>query len=477
MGGKAPLMKPRIWRPIATILAAVLVAVLAVQATRLLGSARAQAPQFVTATVGRGTVDETVSATGTVQAPVTDSITFSVSGTVTDVPVQVGSKVKAGQVLARLDSRNLQAQMVTAQGQLAQAQANLQKVEEGTPASQLQVYETDVAQARANMDAKLQLDQEALIHAQEALKVQQDVYAAALRAYDLQTPTTPSLVSLAQEQQALAQQKAALQSDQQAVQTARAQLAADRKTGEEAYRVAVAQLRQAEAPPQPADVAQAQAAVTQAQGQVALVQSQIAEMTITSPVDGVVVADDIEPGENVSVGQVAFQVQQAGALQGVVPVDEIDIAKIKLGQRTQTSLDALPGQTFPGKVMLIAPTGTASNGVSTYNVTVSLPDDPRLQAGMSATVDFLVAEKRNVLRVPAEAVQGAGRFGTVQVLVGGVPRPRRVGLGLTSDRWTEVTSGLRQGDVVVVARAQTQSGFGGGPPGRFIRIQGGPGGR
>jgi HlyD family secretion protein len=466
-------MKSKLWRRVAILAAAAVVAVLAVRVRNLLPSARAQAPQYVTATVGRGTVDEVVTATGAVQAPVTENVSFSVSGTVATAPVQVGSQVRAGQVLATLDSNALQAQLVTAQGQLAQARANLASVEAGTPQSQIQVQQADVAQAQANMEARLQLDQQSLAHAQQALKTEQDVYDAALRAYQLETPVTPSLVSLAQEQQTLAQEKATLQADQQAVQQAQAQLQADQNTEQQAVQVAQAQLQASQAPPQASAVAQAQAAVTQAEGQVALVQSEIAQMNVTSPVDGVVVADNVQPGENVSVGQVGFQVQQSGDLQAVVPVDEIDIAKIKVGQATQTTLDALPGQTFDGKVLQIAPTGTASNGVSTYNVTVSLPSDPRLQSGMSATVDFLVAEQQNVLRVPAEAVQGSGSSGTVRVLVNGVPQVRRVGLGLTSNQWTQITSGLQAGDVVVVAQAQTSQGQPGGGP--RLGFGGGPG--
>lgn len=461
-------MKSRLWRRLALLAAAVVV--VGVGATQIHRSSGNQVPQYATATVGRGTVDETVSVTGTVQAPVTDNVSFQVSGTVATVPVKLGTQVKAGQTLATLDSSSLQAQLVSAQGQLASAQASLQKIQEGTAPSTIHVQQVAVRQAEVSMQAKVKLDQVALAKAKQALADEQQVYAEALRTYQLETPVTGSLTTLAQYQQTLTQEKATLNSDEQAVTQAQSQLQTDEKTGQAAINAAQAQLQADQAPPLPADVAQGQAAVTQAQAQVQLVQSQIAEMKVTSPVDGIVVQDNIEPGENVSTGEVGFQVQQAGNLEAVVPVDEIDIAKIKVGQATQTTLDALPGQTFSGKVTQIAPTGTASNGVSTYNVTVSLPSNAQLQAGMSATVSFLIGEQTNVLRVPAAAVHGAGKSGTVDVLVNGTPQPRRVGLGLAGDQWTEITSGLQAGETVVVAQAASSTNGGGhfGGPGAFI---------
>lgn len=478
-------MPSRGWKRLATLIVGV--AILALAAFEVGGRLRpgaAPKPTVATTTVGQGPVEETVTVgSGTVQAPVTDSIAFQVAGTVASVPVQVGSLVKAGQTLATLDSSQLEAQLVTAQGNLAKAQASLQSVEAGTPATQIAVDRANVAQAKTSLQAKVKLDRQTLSHAQQTLQVAQTEYQEALKSYQLEAPVTASLTALAQDQETLAEQKAQLQGDQQAVQQAQAQLDADQQTGQQAVDVAEAQLAADQAPPLQASIDEAKAAVTEAQSQVDLDQSEIAEMTVASPVAGTVVVDDVTPGVNVSVGEAAFQVQQSGNLQVLAPVNEIDIAKIRLGETAQTTLDALPGQTFDGKVVQVAPTGTSSSGVSTYNVLVSLPADPHLQSGMAASVVIFVAQDQNVLRVPTAAVRGSGARGLVLALVGGRPRPQRVGVGAGNAQWTEITSGLHLGEKIVAAWPQVSSaagprfrfgpGFGGGFGGPH---GGGPGG-
>lgn len=95
-------------------------------------------------------------------------------------------------------------------------------------------------------------------------------------------------------------------------------------------------------------------------------------------------------------------------MQAVVRVDELDIASVKLGQTVNTTLDAIPNKTFSGQVIKIANIGSASNGVTTYDVTVSINSPDNIKVGMTANVNILVASKQDTLYLPIEAVQGTG---------------------------------------------------------------------
>lgn len=185
----------------------------------------------------------------------------------------------------------------------------------------------------------------------------------------------------------------------------------------------------------------------------------------------------VSQGESVTQGAVAMTLANPRALKVVVDVNEIDIPKIKRGQRVEITVDALPGKTFPGKVSNISPglvaaasgTGGADSssssqssqtGVVSYPVTVELTHvDRQLKAGMKANADIIIAEKKNVLSVPQGAIRE--RHGRKTVLVpnadGGV-RPIWIQVGLTSDATAQIVSGLEPGQEVVI-------GFGGSADG------------
>ncbi|WP_219641567.1 efflux RND transporter periplasmic adaptor subunit [Cohnella sp. CFH 77786] len=134
---------------------------------------------------------------------------------------------------------------------------------------------------------------------------------------------------------------------------------------------------------------------------------------ITAPIDGTLATFNIKVGETVG-GQGGSGSSSLGEvvdykhLQMVVGVDELDISKVKLNQQATVLVEALPDQTFTGKVTAIAQEGTTSNGVSTFDVTVTLDDIAGLKAGMSAEARILVEQKTDALYLPIEAVQSFG---------------------------------------------------------------------
>ncbi|MEV5747705.1 HlyD family efflux transporter periplasmic adaptor subunit [Actinoallomurus sp. NPDC052308] len=155
---------------------------------------------------------------------------------------------------------------------------------------------------------------------------------------------------------------------------------------------------------------------------------------------------------------------------------EADVAKLKKGQSATVTFDAVQSAQASGKVTAIDQTATTSNNVVQYGVTVSLTDPPAgLRIGATATVRVTTARAENVLYVPTAAVRTAGGRSTVTVLRGGKQVVQVVQAGVQGDQGTEITSGLKEGDQVLIALSST-AGSGGFPSGRFPGAGGGVGG-
>ncbi len=151
---------------------------------------------------------------------------------------------------------------------------------------------------------------------------------------------------------------------------------------------------------------------------------------------------------------------------------EADAAKLKVGQAANISWSALSGARATGKVATISPTATPSGGVNSYAVTIGMdtvPDGARI--GQTTSVQVTTAEADNVLRVPRAAVRSAGGLHTVQVVSGTGTTTVRIQVGVSGDSYDEVTSGLTQGQAVVLTPATGATGgtgagrFGGGAGG------------
>ncbi|MFL6055565.1 MAG: efflux RND transporter periplasmic adaptor subunit [Actinoallomurus sp.] len=154
---------------------------------------------------------------------------------------------------------------------------------------------------------------------------------------------------------------------------------------------------------------------------------------------------------------------------------EADVAKLKKGQAATVTFDAVRNAQASGKVTEIDQTATTSNNVVQYGVTVSLNDPPAgLRIGATATVRVTTAQAQDVLYVPTAAVRTAGGRSTVTVLQGGKQVLRVVQIGVQGDQGTEITSGLKEGDQVLLTLSAT-AGTGGFPSGRFPGVGGGGG--
>jgi macrolide-specific efflux system membrane fusion protein len=155
---------------------------------------------------------------------------------------------------------------------------------------------------------------------------------------------------------------------------------------------------------------------------------------------------------------------------------EADATKLKVGQVTNVSWSALTGARATGKVATIAPTATTSNNVNSYAVVISLDSLPTgVRIGQSTTAVVTIAEAGNVLRIPTAALRTGGGQRSVEVSVNGHTEFRTVEVGVQGNDFVEITSGLNQGDIVVVTttvNTTTNNGF----PGGFFGGNGGAGG-
>ncbi|TDA68889.1 MAG: efflux RND transporter periplasmic adaptor subunit [Clostridia bacterium] len=214
--------------------------------------------------------------------------------------------------------------------------------------------------------------------------------------------------------------------------------------------------------------------IRQAEITVAAKEADLPKMVIASPISGEVTEVAAAPGDEVRVGSPVAKVADYTRLEAVVPVDELDIAKVHPGQEVEVTTDAVPGRKFPGRVTEIATEGTAQGGVTSFDVRVALDSQEGLRPGMTITASILVATRTNVLLLPLEAVQET-RGQTVVMLAqdGGQPRPVPVKLGLADVRFVEVLNGLEEGQEVLLPlpAGGTGNNFSGG-----FRIPGMPGG-
>jgi len=472
------------------------------------------AAQYMTARVDRGSLRNTVTATGTLQAVTTVQVGSQASGTISALYADYNSVVKKGQVVAQLDPSVSKAQVEQAQANLQQAKAALQQARAAVSNSRAGVTG---ARAQAQAAQSTAQNNQAGVSGAEAnlavLKAQVDDAASYLR-----------------QQQSLQQSGVIAQRDVDVAQTAY-------QTAKARYDQGVAQLNQAKLSQQSsassgvaqsqAQVQQSQAQVQQSQAQVAAAEAQVqqasaalqlaqvnlAHTTITSPIDGVVVSRDVNVGQTVAASLSAptlFTIaNDLTKMQVIANIDQADIGLVENAKSVKFSVDAFPGNDFDGKIEQMRLNPQNVQNVVTYNVVIDV-DNPeqKLKPGMTTNLTFTIDERNNVLKVPNAALrftpqdatgrqgsssanwqgrrqanagggngsQGSANRGDVQfarptdpVLAGqtrvvwvlgkdGTPDRRRIKIGLTDGISTEVVEGnLVEGEMVITGQTQTSA--------------------
>ena len=225
----------------------------------------------------------------------------------------------------------------------------------------------------------------------------------------------------------------------------------------------------------PFNLQSAQTNVDNATNSLATAKSNLDNAVLSAPSAGIVASIANQIGEFVSGGTTnnAFMVltnTTSMVLHGTV--GEADVAKLRLGQVANVTVDAMSGQKMTGKVTSLDPVATISQGVPVYGIDVAI-DVPAsgLKAGMSGTAAVILQSKQNVLTVPNTTIRTLSGGRGVQVLKDGEVVDTVVQFGIANDTVTEVVSGLADGDVVVIPQARAGAS---GQPNRGVQI-GGPG--
>ena len=314
---------------------------------------RSTDPKYITANVRPGDITAAVQSTGTINPLTTVPVGSYVSGTVKYIFADFNTRVHSGQVLAQLDPAIYAAQAVTAQGSLENARSNLV-----TLAASVQVGQANLAKAQANV------------------KYQE---ATARRTRELLQSGVVSTDANDLVQSTLGQAQAEVHAQQANVEQAKAQLA------------------------------QARAQVTVAEGNLKAAETNLKYTTIVSPIDGTVVARNIDVGQSVTATLQAPQVftiaQDLTRMQVYAKIDESDTGSIRVGVGVTFQVDAFPAELFRGRVSAVRLNATLVQNVVTYDTVIDF-DNPneRLLPGETAYVTIPTGHASNALLVPNAAL-------------------------------------------------------------------------
>jgi len=356
------------------------------------------------AKVERGDLAKSVVATGKVEPITKVEIKSKASGIVKKLLVDAGDRVKKGQVLCELDRDEIEAQVNSARAQLLASQAAERGAGADLARAKVDAEGPDVPLLKRAYDRAMRMAKEGVV-SQSSLDDAQKNYELALNKQNVAKAQV--LVLTAKEKQAAAQ-------------------------------------------------------VQQDKANLAQLEEQLSYTTITSPIDGVILSRDVEMGDAVSsilvLGSSATLIMTLGDTSQVYvkgKVDESDIGKVYLGQPARIKVESFKDKTFHGKVTKIAPMGVEKDNVTTFEVRVSINNPGgELKANMTANAEIILEEHKNVLQIP----EGALIYDKDKKTYVQVPDPsakdgaRKVAInaGISNGAKTEVLSGLKEGEQVVL---------------------------
>jgi len=428
---------------------------------RQFGNAKAAvAPDYEVVVVKRGDIAATVSATGSTLPEHEANLAFQTAGIIASVTVEVGDMVTPTQVLAQLDTTDLELAIRQAEVNLRTAQIKARQLDEKPSASDVAAAQAALASAQAAYQQLLDgPDADQLAAARASVEQAKVALDQAQQAYD----KIKDLPNASMMPQSLQLQQATIN-----YETAQAQYRVTTRAATKAQIAAAqAQVAQAQANldrllkgPTREQVEIAQAGVDQAQLALDQAQRRLENARLTAPWAGIVTAVNIVEGTLAQPGAPALQLADTSQYHVNVQVDEVDIASIAEGQPVTLTIDAFPDQELSGKVSKVAPAAqfTSTGGVS-YLVTIDIdPSNIMLRTGMSATATIISKSRHNVLLVPNRAVHFERTSGTtfVERITDGVPQKVEVRLGLRDERQSEVRAGLEENDKLAIRSVSSQ---------------------
>lgn len=200
----------------------------------------------------------------------------------------------------------------------------------------------------------------------------------------------------------------------------------------------------------------AQSQLTQAQKDLSAAKALLAQGAILADQDGIV-ASIVPEGTYPNTGKLMDYYPQ-GQFEFTISVDELDVFSIALGQKGIVRFDGIQDQEFDATVSKISSIGQVANGFTTYAVTLSVTDSGTLKSGLNGTVKIIIEQHDSVLVLPLAAVQ-EDADGSFVTLAGDPQSKVRVEVGISDGKNIEITSGVSEGDVVVIRPAADLSAF------------------
>lgn len=404
---------------------------------------------YMKATVQKGNMEQYVTGSGNVSTSVSVDISSGSTGAITSLPVKEGDKVTKGQVIAKIDDSNAEADLTKAENSLKQQELSLEKLNKSLDALNVKSLVSGTV-ISVNISAGDDAGNDGKIYGSLLTIKTDDNRTIQINGYN---GTITNVYVSANSR--VSKGTLLFKLDDSDIQNS---------------------------------ISDQKLAVQQAQSDCDTKETALNKMTITSPVDGVVAVENYKQGDTPEQGKAIITIIDPAQMQAVVQVDELDIASVKLGQTVNTTLDAIPNKTFSGQVIKIANIGSASNGVTTYDVTVSINSPDNIKVGMTANVNILVASRQDTLYLPIEAVQGTGTNRYVILpsatdsssgsssdnsssnysgssrsngssgsygmgrrnVTGSRGSIKRVTVGIMNEKYVEILSGLQEGDQVLI---------------------------
>lgn len=415
-------------------------------------------PEWEEVLVERGTLLAVVNATGTIQPEKQTTLAFRGAGRVAEVGVQEGDFVQAGQVLARLETTELEFAIQQAELALATAQTQLLRLQRPPSEHDLATAEAALESARASYNKLLAgPSKEEIKVARTNLAQSEAALEQAQAAYD-RVSDRPDVAMLPQalqlEQATIAYEAAKANFELSTRRPTAAELASARS----AVIQAESSLARLQEGASEEEIVLAQLQVEQAQLSLDQARHQLEGSELVAPHEGTITQVGIKEGE-LTGGQPAVVLTDSSRYHVQVGIDEIDIGRVAVGQQVTVFLDALPGEMLAGEIDQIASTAQMDTGIVSYKMTVRLaPTDAPLRAGMTANVDVVTERREDVLLVPNRFVRIDRLTGQtfVDKLVGNEIQPIEIQVGLRDETYSEVLAGLQAGDSIVLVQESTR---------------------
>ncbi len=340
-------------------------------AAALLLSARNQKAannEFFTAVIGKGPLRNVVNATGVVQTVVTVQVGSQVSGQVLEIYADFNSVVKRGQLLARLDPRNFEAQVLNARATVAASQARVKSAE-----ADIQTNKANVQSARANLEAA-RVTRDANLVLFNRAKELLDKGVSSKNDFDNAKANYESSQAKHEQAQASVDQVIA-----QGVASA-------------------------------AQVEQTRAQLQQSQAELERNLLNLEYCNIYSPVDGVVISRNVDVGQTIAASMQAptlFSIaNDLARMQVNASVDEADIGNISSAEEVKFTVDAYPNENFKAKISEIRLSPQTVQNVVTYSVILGIDNsEMKLRPGMTANITITVDQRENVTTMPNSALR------------------------------------------------------------------------